>query len=335
MYLYLFFFLFVSLCFPAYSQVLWANSNFEYSAAVDWVWITDAGLSVMPAQVFSQPENVVLYNDPAGFNGPIYTNASFKAGSKLIFVEWTANSDSNTVIELLSEALINVGQFSSDNCWPNCGEIDVYEMLRDESATSLAYGAPSNYGATTLHTGSKSDGCFCPQRGGNEIWYDSTQPMTSACSAEFQNYPNEANSIAIIFDQDENGQFLQFIQNPEFVSSDKYTIIVNETGTVSTTKIYNNPNSFFGFDPQDCTQGDPNAATGWPFFNQPMKLILWEQDYSTISTDSLSGQFVVTNIQVYYRANGPPPPPSSTSAGIATRVSVLVLLICAITFVCI
>jgi len=331
----LFFFVFLFLNYPASSQVLWENANFQYDSASQWVWITDAGLSVIPSKVFSQPKNVVVYNDPDGFYGPIYTNISFKAGSKFIYVEWTANPHSNTVIELLSEELITVGQFSAANCWPNCGEIDVYEMLRDEGATSLAYGAASNYGQMTLHTGSRDNGCFCPQRGGNEIWFDSSAPMTSACSAEFQNFPNEPNSLAIIFDQDDNGQYLQFIQNPELVSTQKYTYIVNETGTVTSTKIYNNKNSFYGFDPQQCPQGDPNAATGWPFFNQAMKLILWEQDYSSLSTDSLSGEFVVTNIQLFYRYNGPPTGSntgSSSSAATSTtsRLSLVVMFVCVI-----
>lgn len=42
--------------------------------------------------------------------------------------------------------------------------------------------------------------------------------MSSACAAEFASKLGQTNSMVTIFDEDNFGQFIQFIQNPGFLS---------------------------------------------------------------------------------------------------------------------
>jgi len=128
--------------------------------------------------------------------------------------------------------------------------------------------------------------------------------MTSACAAEWENRPNQLNSLVSIFDEDENGQFIQMIQDPIILRNGNQATISSGPNSVTTQKIYNNATSFYGNDPKTCPQGDPNVQTGWPFYNQAMHLILWEQDYTAKSgtAGDTIGQFVVSNIQIYVGA---------------------------------
>jgi len=129
--------------------------------------------------------------------------------------------------------------------------------------------------------------------------------MTSGCSAQWQNRPNAKNSLVTIIDQDSTGQFIQLIQDPVITKSKdgSYSITAGST-SLSSQKMYNSAQSFYGtMPPSDCPQGDPDLATGWPFYNQSMHLILWEQDYTAPSGDTL-GQFVVTDIQIFVNGNG-------------------------------
>jgi len=261
--------------------------------------------------VTSKSGELLIYYDPTktysdpGFQGAIYTTSSFGNGSKAFYVEWTANTQSATVMELLSEQLISEGQFSSTNCWPNCGEIDVYEMLLQGNTSSVAYGAPSNYGQTTLHKGDKASACNCASRGGSETWYQNTKPMVSSCSAQWQNRPNAKNTLVTIIDQDSTGQFVQLIQDPVITkNSDGSYDIAAGSSSLSSQKMYNDATSFYGtMPPSSCSQGDPDLRTGWPFFNQPMHLILWEQDYTKTPGED-TGEFTVNKIQIFVSGNG-------------------------------
>jgi len=243
-----------------------------------------------------------LYYTPGELDAPIYTARSFGPGKKAFYVEWTANAQSCTNMELLSKQLMAQGQFASGNCWPNCGEFDVYEMLVRPQISSSYYGGPFNYGATTLHKGSKTSPCNCPAKGSSQNWYQNTQPMTSGCAAEWQNRPNAKNSLLTIFDEDSNGQFIQMIQDPVITQTGNTASFTMGPTSLATTKIYNNAQEFYGtFPPSSCPQGNPDPSTGWPFYNQEMHLILEEQSYTSqtgISGDTL-GNYVVSSVKIF------------------------------------
>lgn len=220
------------------------------------------------------------------------------AGRKIIYTEWIATASSDTNIWMLNTK-INP-QFGHNNGWPFYGELDLFEMFTADAALHPEYDFSgfqqfsnvASYGQLTFHFGGASDAkqpCFCPSSHSKNVWYQSQSPLTSSCTAQFANTPGRVNRLATIFETDGDGQYIQLIQNPIIVPGAENTYDVRiGPDSVATPRIFNNANFFWGIPAGECTHGEHNPQTGFPFF-ETFRFIVEEQG---------NGQFELLNLVV-------------------------------------
>jgi hypothetical protein len=271
--------------------------DFDWKDSSKWEY---ANGSPVPSGMIAQ-DGIKL--TPANSQQPIRTKEGW-GGDKIVYIEWERSDSSDTNIWMLNTKLQN--QFAVGNGWPYWGELDIFEMFTQDAVNGYDFTGQAelsdvkSYGQLTLHNGPrKEDGqpCFCPWAGSKSSWYQNTKPMTSGCTAQFANTPK--NSMATVWGRDGTGQYLQLYQNPTIVLGGKdkqgaqtYDV---KPGGVSTMKIYNNKDLFWGTPASSpCAKaGGHNPATGFPFF-EDFRLILEEQ-----KKNDASAWFKVTNIQIF------------------------------------
>ena len=242
---------------------------------------------------------------PGNSNEPIRTIEGW-SGEKVVFIEWERTSTSDTNIWMLNTKLQS--HFGKGNGWPYWGEIDLFEMFKQDARNTPTYDYSgfggfsdvSSYGQMTMHMGPATENgspCFCPASPSKNLWYDNTPPMTSGCTAQFSN--DLSNSIAAVWGSDSTGKYIQLIQKPTITKGgmlngvETYDVATGSGGV--TSKIYNNAQLFWGVDATDsCAKaGGHDAASGFPFF-ESFRLILEEQ-----TKGDVSASFTVKNIQIF------------------------------------
>lgn len=274
--------------------------DFDWTDSSNWQY---ASGSAVDSSMFSG-DSITLTPDTS--SEPIRTLTGW-SGEKIVLIEWTRSSTSDTNIWMLNTAIKD--QFASGNGWPYYGELDIFEMFTQDAVTYPSYDysgfvdytSVSSYGQLTMHMGPRTedgDPCYCSASASKSAWYDDIKSMVTSCGAQFAN--NAQDSIATVFGSDSTGQYIQLIQNPVVTKGAKkdgsytYDITANEN-SVSTSKIYNNAKLFWGVDASDAcaSGGGHNAETGFPFFEE-FRIVLEEQ-----KKDDSSAYFKVTNIQVF------------------------------------
>lgn len=201
-------------------------------------------------------------------------------------MEWVATSASDTNIWMLNTKIDP--QFGVNNGWPYYGELDIFEMFTNDQRLHpewdftgfRQFGNVASYGQMTFHMGGKENvhrPCFCPASHTKQLWYQNAAPLTSACTAQFANTPGQVNRMATVFGTNSQGQYIQVIQNPVLVEGADNTWDVRiGANSVATPRILNNANFFWGIPTGQCTNGDHNPATGFPFF-ESFRFIVEEQ----------------------------------------------------------
>ncbi|RQM12352.1 hypothetical protein DD237_007686 [Peronospora effusa] len=273
--------------------------DFVWTDASKWEYVNGETVSsdmVTPSGIKLTPENS---------EEPIRTKEGW-SGEKVVFIEWERTSTSDTNIWMLNTKLQS--HFGKGNGWPYWGEIDLFEMFKQDAINTPAYDYSgfggfsdvSSYGQMTMHMGPATENgkpCFCPASPSKNLWYDNTQPMTSGCAAQFSN--DLSNSIAAVWGSDSTGKYIQLIQKPTITKggmlngAETYDVTTGSGGV--TSKIYNNAQLFWGVDATDsCAKaGGHDAASGFPFF-ESFRLILEEQ-----TKGDASASFTVKNIQIF------------------------------------
>lgn len=257
------------------------DTRFDWLNPDNWQWADGSDMGRGAAAKFKSDRIIV---DRTIRKTPFRTRRGW-SGRKIIYTEWIATPQSDTNIWMLNRK-INP-QFGQGNGWPYNGELDLFEMFTADTALQphfdfsgfREFSSVASYGQMTFHMGGKTDGhpCFCPASHSKQIWYQNVPSMTSGCTAQFKNTPGQLNRLAAVFGTDNEGQYIQLIQNPEILqgADDSWDIRIG-ANSVATQRIKNNAQMFWGIPAGECNDGDHNPETGFPFF-ESFRFIVEEQ----------------------------------------------------------
>lgn len=257
------------------------DSGFNWKDINNWEWAD--GSPMHDGHHLFQHDKIIVNREVR--KTPFRTRRGW-SGKKIIYFEWRGGWHTDTNIWMLNTKIDP--QFGANNGWPYYGELDLFEMFTADEKKHPHYGFSGfrqfknvdSYGQMTMHRGGQYDPnkrCYCPSSHSKDYWYKNLEPLPSACSAQFQNKPNQVNRMAVEFGYDQGGQFIQLFQEPMLHYGQDNTMSISATDHGSVTpRIINNGHLFWGIEPSTCTNGGYNPHTGFPFF-EDFRFILEEQ----------------------------------------------------------